>query len=99
MLRRWRHSLYAPPMATFSCCTIVARNYLPRARVLAESLRRHHPDVTLWVLVIDAELTEWADGEPFSGLSLEEVGLGGPLGREMAAVDRKSTRLNSSHLG
>jgi glycosyltransferase involved in cell wall biosynthesis len=73
-------------MATFSCCTIVARNYLPRARVLAGSLRRHHPDVTLWVLVIDAEWTEWADEEPFSGLSLDDVGLGGPLGREMAAV-------------
>jgi glycosyltransferase involved in cell wall biosynthesis len=73
-------------MATFSCCTIVARNYLPRARVLAGSLRRHHPDVTLWVLVIDAESTEWADEEPFSGLSLDDVGLGGLLGREMAAV-------------
>jgi glycosyltransferase involved in cell wall biosynthesis len=35
--------------------TIVARNYLPQARVLADSVRQHHPDVTLEVLVVDGE--------------------------------------------
>ena len=47
--------LYNPPMGKFTCCSIVARNYLPRARVLAKSLSRHHPEVALWVLVIDDE--------------------------------------------
>jgi SAM-dependent methyltransferase len=34
-------------------CTIIAANYAPFARVLAESLREHHPEATCHVLVID----------------------------------------------
>lgn len=34
-------------------CTIVARNYLPYARVLADSFLEHHPDATCHVLVLD----------------------------------------------
>jgi FkbM family methyltransferase len=41
--------------------TIVARNYLPAARVLAESFRRHHPAAGFAVLVIDAEAAELRD--------------------------------------
>ncbi len=73
-------------MGPFTCCTIVARNYLPRARVLAKSLKRHHPDVTLWVLVIDGERIGPASDEPFPTLSLDEVGLGNGLGHAMAAM-------------
>src|SRR5215210_5907480 len=32
---------------------VVARNYLPHARVLAESFRRHHPRGRLGLLVVD----------------------------------------------
>jgi FkbM family methyltransferase len=35
-------------------CTIVARNYLPAARVLAGSYLRHHPQARLAILVVDA---------------------------------------------
>ncbi|OLF06330.1 hypothetical protein BLA60_32350 [Actinophytocola xinjiangensis] len=41
--------------------TIVARNYVPAARVLAESFTRHHPDAAFAVLVIDADADELAD--------------------------------------
>ena len=34
-------------------CTIIARNYLAQARVLAETFREHHPDGRFFVLVID----------------------------------------------
>jgi hypothetical protein len=34
-------------------CTIVARNFLPQARVLANSLKRVHPEIPFHVLVID----------------------------------------------
>jgi hypothetical protein len=34
-------------------CSIIARNYLAYARVLCRSLRRHHPDVPVYVLVVD----------------------------------------------
>ena len=36
-------------------CTIVARNYLAHAQVLAESFRRHHPGSRFVVLVIDGD--------------------------------------------
>lgn len=35
-------------------CTIIAKNYLAHARVLAESFTEHHPDGRCFVLVIDA---------------------------------------------
>ncbi|OLF18343.1 FkbM family methyltransferase [Actinophytocola xanthii] len=53
--------------------TIVARNYVPAARVLAESFRRHHPEAAFAVLVIDASpdelvaLTEEVPGIRFLG--------------------------------
>ncbi len=40
----------APPI---SACTIVSRNYLSHARVLAESFARHHPDGNFYLLVVD----------------------------------------------
>ena len=39
-------------------CTIIARNYLAHARVLAASLTEHYPDRRLVVLVIDDDDTE-----------------------------------------
>jgi hypothetical protein len=46
-------------------CTIVARNYLAAARVLARSFRAHNPDGTCWTLVIDDVSGEIGAGEPF----------------------------------
>lgn len=34
-------------------CTVVSKNYLASARALQESLSRHHPDVPLYVLLVD----------------------------------------------
>jgi len=50
----------AEPRPGVCAGTIVARNYVPAARVLAESFRRHHPDVGFAVLVIDADAGELA---------------------------------------
>lgn len=41
-----------------SFVTIIARNYVPAARVLARSLARHHPDALLYVVTIDADLAD-----------------------------------------
>jgi glycosyltransferase involved in cell wall biosynthesis len=38
-----------------NACTIIARNYLAHARVLAHSFREHHPQGRFTVLVIDGE--------------------------------------------
>jgi glycosyltransferase involved in cell wall biosynthesis/SAM-dependent methyltransferase len=57
-------------------CTIIARNYLAAARVLAESLREHHPDSRCHVLVID-EVEGYFDpaAEPFEVLRPEALEL------------------------
>jgi glycosyltransferase involved in cell wall biosynthesis len=38
---------------TISACTIVSRNYLSHARVLAESFARHEPEGRFYLLVVD----------------------------------------------
>lgn len=57
-------------------CTIVAKNYLAHARVLAESFARHHPDGRCCVLVID-ETDGYVDpaDEPFTLVRPSEIGL------------------------
>src|SRR5437763_347173 len=58
-------------------CTIVARNYLAPARVLARSFREQHPDGTCWTLVIDDVDREIDDaGEPFRVLRPEDLAIG-----------------------
>jgi len=36
-----------------AACTIISRNYLSHARVLAQSLARHEPEIRFYVLVVD----------------------------------------------
>jgi glycosyltransferase involved in cell wall biosynthesis len=57
-------------------CTIIAKNYLAHARVLAESFTRHHPDGRCFVLVID-ETEGYVDAaaEPFVLVRPDEIGL------------------------
>jgi len=56
--------------------TIISRNHAPAARVLAESLARHHPELTLTVLLVDAEMLP-LDGsdEPFDVVTPREIGV------------------------
>ena len=42
-------------MTTFHACTVATRAQLPAARVLCESLRRHHPDAAVTVVVVDGD--------------------------------------------
>jgi glycosyltransferase involved in cell wall biosynthesis/SAM-dependent methyltransferase len=65
-------------------CTIIAKNYVAHARVLAKSFARAHPDGTCHVLCID-EFSGWIDAgrEPFEILGLDEIGL--PDAERMAA--------------
>jgi glycosyltransferase involved in cell wall biosynthesis len=58
-----------------NACTIIARNYLPHARALGESLRAHHPDAAFTVLVIDDPGEGALASEPFTVLSPYELGL------------------------
>ena len=55
--------------------TTIARNYLPHVGVMATSLRRHHPDVRLSVLVVDEPNAVPGGDEPFERLSPLALGI------------------------
>ena len=42
-------------MPSTHCFTSISFSYLARARVLAETIRRHHPDWVLWLCISDQE--------------------------------------------
>lgn len=42
-------------MSETHCFTSISFSYLDRARVLAETIKRHHPDWTLWLCMSDVE--------------------------------------------
>jgi glycosyltransferase involved in cell wall biosynthesis len=65
-------------------CTIIARNYLAQARVLARSFKQAHPDGDCTVLVID-DPAGYIDpaAEDFELLTLDDIGL--PDAERMAA--------------
>jgi glycosyltransferase involved in cell wall biosynthesis len=56
-------------------CTIIAKNYLAHARVLARSFAEHHPDGRMWTLIID-EFARYVDpaDEPFEVLTPADIG-------------------------
>ena len=64
-----------------TACTIVARNYLPAARVLAESYLRHHPGSHFVVAVIDGD-RPYPDGAAMPGARL--------LGPDALGIDRET---------
>jgi glycosyltransferase involved in cell wall biosynthesis len=57
-------------------CTIIAKNYLAYARALVNSLRRFHPDLTVYVLFVD-DTTGFVDPaqEDFTPLGLDVLDL------------------------
>ncbi len=57
-------------------CTIIAKNYVAYARVLARSFREHHPDGRCFTLVID-DVAGYLDpaAEPFELVTPGEIGL------------------------
>ena len=57
---------------TLYACTIVARNYLPFARVLARSFFEHNPGSRFVTLVIDDRERVVAE-EPFEVVQLDEL--------------------------
>ncbi|HMD47205.1 MAG TPA: methyltransferase domain-containing protein [Acidimicrobiales bacterium] len=62
------------PSPGVQACTIIARNYLPAARVLARSFVEHNPDGQMHVLVLDDPLGEIdAEQEPFEVLRLGDL--------------------------
>ena len=70
----------ASPRSVWAC-TIIACNYLPAARVLADSFLSHHPDGRFFVLIIDLD----EDGSRLLDESFESLTLG-DLDEEMSTL-------------
>jgi hypothetical protein len=64
--------------------TIAAANYVPHVRVLAESLRAHHPEARVHALFVDGAVN--GEGEPFEPLEPAALGLES-FGRMAAMYD------------
>ncbi len=64
-------------MSGLAVCTAIRANYVPHARVLARSLRTHHPELVLHVVLAD-EVDGRFDprGEPFELVELATLGGG-----------------------
>jgi glycosyltransferase involved in cell wall biosynthesis len=56
-------------------CTIIAKNYVAQARVLARSFTEHHPEGRFWTLIID-DFADYIDPaqEPFETLTPADIG-------------------------
>jgi hypothetical protein len=67
---------FEAPAPRVAVATIVTRNYLSFARVLALSLRAHHPHVRFLVVVAADPDTDWQlEGEPFEIVALDNLGI------------------------
>ncbi|MBI5503434.1 MAG: hypothetical protein HY899_01425 [Deltaproteobacteria bacterium] len=66
-------------MGDVAVATIVAKNYISFARVLADSLRRHHPELPFFVLLTDEVDGYFApENEPFSLVQMSELTISDP---------------------
>ena len=76
-------------MPTVGACTIIARNYLAHARVLAESFFQHHAGGRFAVLIVDDETRCFnGNGELFNTLHLNDIGIDqAEIGRLAAIYD------------
>jgi FkbM family methyltransferase len=63
------------PAPAVTACTIVARNYLPAARVLARSYLRHHPEGDFVIAVIDADEADLGGQDGFRVVGRDAFGI------------------------
>ncbi len=56
-------------------CSIIAKNYLPQANVLINSLRRHNPDAVFFLLIVDATINNHYDDDFVKILSPHDLSL------------------------
>lgn len=74
-------------MVEIHACTIIARNYLPAARVLAKSFTEHNPGCAFTTLIVDDTKFEVdVATEPFEVLRLDEIGIDHDEALRMAAI-------------
>lgn len=74
-------------MSVFAACTIVAHNYLPQARILAESFRKHHPESDFYIVLVDRPVEARLIKESgFTVLPISEIDFGDEGFEHMASI-------------
>ena len=74
-------------MSVFAACTIVAHNYLPQARILAQSFREHHPESTFYIVVVDRPVeARLIQDDGYKVLPITEIDFGDEGFEHMAAI-------------
>jgi glycosyltransferase involved in cell wall biosynthesis len=74
-------------MTDFAACTIVAHNYLPQARILAESFKRQHPDSTFYIVIVDKPIeARLVSDVNFEVIPITDVDFGDEGFEYMAAI-------------
>ncbi len=62
------------PRIEFAACTIIAKNYLPMARLLSASWRKFHPDCPMLVLFLDSPQGFFRpEDEPFQSVFVSDL--------------------------
>jgi len=73
-LRRLASGIMNRSRIEFAACTIIAKNYLPMARVLADSWRAFHPDCPIFVLLLDSPQGFFSPAtEPFQTVAVSQL--------------------------
>ena len=74
-------------MTDFAACTIVAHNYLPQARILAESFKRYHPESTFYIVIVDRPVeARLVSNSSFSVIPITDLDFGDEGFGYMAAI-------------
>jgi len=72
---------------SFAACTIVAHNYLPQARILAESFKKFHPESTFYIVIVDRPIeARLVKSDFFQVVPITDVDFGTEGFSHMAAI-------------
>jgi hypothetical protein len=75
-----------PAIFLMQACTIVARNYLAQARVLARSFQKHHPGRPFTILLVDDAGGGTPGSDGLAYLGLRDLGLAPGEAQRMALI-------------
>lgn len=71
----------------FAACTIVAHNYLPQARILAESFKKFHPESTFYIVIVDRPIeSRLVSSGSFEAVAITDIDFGTEGFSHMAAI-------------
>ena len=72
---------------SFAACTIVAHNYLPQARILAESFKKFHPESIFYVVIVDRPIeARLVKSDSFQVVPITDIDFGSEGFGHLAAI-------------